>query len=178
MRRTSPLIAALALLGAIACSDQPVAPETDPADEVVATFAHNGDAFTGTASILCPPGPTPGKEKVLPTGQILQLGRTVLYDFESADSRFNGIGHWYVNKKIEADNSATKIWGKIDLQIEGGLGSWDISFHGYRQARSVVLEAVGQGKGGIVHGQVMKWTMTMTAVPICQRVFQIEGNVK
>ena len=90
----------------------------------------------------------------------------------------------WTNKKIEADMSATKIWGKLELVVDGDLGVWDVSFHGYRVGRAVELEATGQGKEGSVKGLVTKLSMTMPARPPCLppgdvpgRIFTVTGDI-
>ena len=180
LRRTATLVALT--LFAASCDQRPMAPEASPGEDLAADFAHAGTAFSGTATIMnCPPGSTGGTEKVLPTGQILQMGRTVSYRFAATDPRVTGIGEWTVNKKIEADNSGTKIWGKIELVADGDLGVWNLSFHGYRvglpPTGTVTLEAVGQGKTGSVKGLVAKWTLTMPIRPMCRRVFNTDGRI-
>lgn len=181
MRWRIPLVVGLALFAAVSCEQQPAAPESSQDHQISAAFAHQGTPFTGTATQLCPPAPELGTEKVLPTGQKLQQGWHTFYDFVASDARVTGTGEWWTNKKIEADNSATKIWGKIELVVEGGAGVWDLSFHGYRIGRPptgrIVLEAVGQGREGIVKGLVGKWTMEMPIRPPCSRVFQVEGDI-
>jgi len=177
MRMRVPFLVVLALFVAVSCDQQPVAPDTGQHDELAATFAHNGTPFAGKATVQCPPGSTPGTEQVLPTGQMLQMGRHIYYYFDASDPRVTGMGEWWTNKKIEADMSSAKIWGKIELVVDGGLGVWDLSFHGYRTGKSIVLEATGQGKEGSVKGLVGKWTLTMMAVPICQRVFTVTGDI-
>jgi hypothetical protein len=167
MRLRIPLVAALALLAVAGCNDQPLFPEPGAADQLAATFAHAGTSFTGTATIECPPGSIPGTEKTLPTGQVLQMNRHVYYYFDTSETRLTGMSEWWTNKKIEADKSATKIWGKLELVVDGGLGVWEVSFHGYRIGPWVELEATGQGKEGAVKGLVTKFTMGMPAKPPC-----------
>ena len=140
MYRRIPLIVALALFAA-SCHGEPAAPEMVDGEPLAADFAHAGTTFDGTATIECPPGSIPGTEKILPTGQILQMNRHVYYDFQTSDSRLTGMSEWWTNKKIEADRSATKIWGDMELVVAGGQGVWSIHFHGYRIGGWVELEA-------------------------------------
>jgi hypothetical protein len=185
MNRRIPLIVALALFAA-SCDQQPVAPEVIQGEALAADFAHAGTEFSGEATIQCPPGSIPGTEKTLPTGQILQMNRHVYYYFQTSDSRLTGMSEWWTNKKIEADKSATKIWGNMELVADGGLGVWNIHFHGYRLGGWVELEATGQGKEGAVRGLVTKFTMGMPARPPCLpppdgttpgRIFTVVGDI-
>jgi len=38
---------------------------------------------------------------------------------------------WYENWLIEADGSSAKVWGKADIIVDGGLGAWQLSWHGW-----------------------------------------------
>ena len=178
------------------CSENnTTAPELSQSDQIATTLAKTKIPFTdGWAKIVCPPiyPIYPGIPKILPNGKTLVKGIKVRYDMEvESEPLLTGACLWTTNKKIEADMSAAKLWGKIELfvgvaadgDINEAVGKWDITFHGYRDHRDVVIEAVGQGKEGDVKGMVGKWTFHMTAHPKhpdypCNKFFHlIEGYI-
>ncbi len=166
------------------CSENnSTAPELSQGDQVTTTLAKTKTLFSGSAKIVCDPTHPiiPGTIKPLPDGKLLVEGIKVRYDMVSENEFVTGECVWYVNKRISADKSKTKLWGEIELlvDVDGKSGKWDITFHGWRKGKSIIIKAVGEGKEGSVKGLVGKWTYYMT-IPsnICLRKFHlIEGYI-
>lgn len=122
--------------------------------------------FTGISSPTGIPGEE-GIEKLLPNGKKLLKGQTVVW-YDNADSPLvTGQNTFYVKQKTEVDGTF-KYWGKAEIIVDGGLGTWDMTWHGYLTFTPIgpqlIAEAVGQGKSGEVKGMVAKWTYTFVFV--------------
>jgi hypothetical protein len=167
------------------CSDNnPTSPELSQSDQVTSTLAKVTTPFIGESIWVA--DIDQGTMKVLPNGKILIKGQKSEW-FESADvPMVTGQSFWDINWKIEADWSGAKIWGKADIIVDDGLGTWKLSWHGWLTDGEfdagffskgiIVVEAVGTGKSGVVKGMVGHWTYTMNIED--GFVYETEGYIQ
>ncbi len=142
------------------CSENnPTSPDLTQDNPV--TLAKAKINFIATAIIDCnPPFISMGTTKVLPNGKKHIRGVEVKYNMVADDEPLlTGVLLWNTNKNIEADGIKAKLWGKMELLVDGG--KWELTFHGYKIGLDVVLDVKGVGVEGIVKDMVAKWTMEM-----------------
>ena len=93
------------------------------------------------------------------------VSNIVLADIDEVSGR----SIWYINSITYPDGSV-KFWGKADIFVgedcavpDGNDGKWRLSWHGYLNPLTGIIEvdANGVGKEGTVKGMTGKWTYTM-----------------
>lgn len=107
--------------------------------------------FTAIADIDCYwPGATSGTMKLLPNGDRHQRGVKAKFIMDADNDLLDGEMYWSTSKNIEADWVKVKLWGIIELIVDGGKGKWALTWHGYKLGRLVTIEAKGVGVEGDV----------------------------
>ncbi|MEN8192032.1 MAG: hypothetical protein ABFS12_04405 [Bacteroidota bacterium] len=159
------------------CSENnSTAPELSQSNQVINILAKEKIQFEGICTFVAPG--VGGDTTFLPNGKILVKGYTTVWHDATNDPRVTGNTYWYVNQKIEEDGTF-KYWGKAVLIVDGGLGKWEMSWHGdltyTAEGPMLVANAVGQGKEGDVKGLVAEWTYTMD---FALSQYNIVGHIK
>jgi hypothetical protein len=99
--------------------------------------------------------------KVLPNGKKHQRGVKAKFIMDVSEDLLDGEMYWATSKNIDADWFKAKLWGKIELVVDGGKGKWELKWHGYKIGRLVTIDAKGVGVDGEVKGMVTKMNMEM-----------------
>ncbi|MEN8224649.1 MAG: hypothetical protein ABFS05_04740 [Bacteroidota bacterium] len=112
----------------------------------------------------------PGIVTVLPNGMVRISGMIAEWyeNPDPDDPYYTGQSIWYETWLIDPDGKTAKVWGKTDLNLDGDIGTWKMSWHGYIYAYEgydlrdglvpCTAEALvlGQGKSGVVKGMVSR----------------------
>ena len=165
------LVIGIAIIFSGCSKDNSLAPDLSQSDQETNLLKAEKIPFTGESNFFAPG--EPGTTTVLPNGNILIKGQTVIWYDTATDLRVAGLSNWTANWLITGENTA-KLWGDCEILVgthpddPPGIeptGIWKLSWHGYQTPTPggfiIVAEANGTGKEGIVKGMVGKWTYTM-----------------
>ena len=169
MKRLALILLILGAIGVFfSCQkDSPVKPEAQQDEQDMAELKDDV-SFTGISSMV--ELLNPGVTTVLPNGMTRTTGMIAEWydDANPDDPYYTGQTIWYENWLIYPDGQKAKIWGKMDFNLDDGLGTWKCSWHGYMYAYegydlrdpfvpcTIECVVVGQGKSGEVKGMVFK----------------------
>lgn len=130
----------------------------------------------------------PGEWTFLPNGNVKIQGMVVEWYDTADEPLLTGTSMWYENWLFNPDDPKVKFWGTATIEVEGGEGVWQGSWHGFgsflgdppydfwESDLEGAIDVVFTGHGGEIQGMVAKVHYTINTSVLFQWAF--EGEYK